>query len=86
MTVDTERMQLLLKIQELSFVTVDLNLYLDTHPDDTRALDHYKKATEELHIQMKQYEEIYGPLSNFGHGMETGRTWRWINNPWPWDM
>ena len=86
MAVDINRAHLLLKIQELSFVTVDLNLYLDTHPNDAKALDHYNKAATELQTLMKQYENLYGPLANFGHGTETGNTWRWINNPWPWDM
>ncbi len=86
MAVEMERMQCLLKIQELSFVTVDLNLYLDTHPDDVKALEHYNKAVAELMVLRKQYEEAYGPLTNFGHSVNYGNTWRWIEHPWPWDM
>jgi spore coat protein JB len=78
--------ELLLRIQELSFVAVELNLYLDTHPDDTRALEHYNRVTKELDVLRDQYNKTYGPLTNFGYAVNTGKTWRWIEQPWPWDM
>ena len=34
-----DRCQLLQQINEISFVVNDLNLYLDTHPTDDKALD-----------------------------------------------
>ncbi len=86
MAAETERHNLLRRIQETEFVALDLNLYLDTHPEDTKALEHYNKAAAELQVLMKKYEECYGPLLNFGLSSETGKTWRWINQPWPWDI
>ena len=35
------RQELMLKIQELSFACVDLNLYLDNHPEDKNAINTY---------------------------------------------
>ena len=37
---DRERMEMLKELQELSFVALEFNLYLDTHPA-TRALAEY---------------------------------------------
>ena len=35
--------ELLKMITEVSFVMDELRLYLDTHPDDQKALDYYEK-------------------------------------------
>ena len=39
-----DRCQLLQQINEISFVVNDLNLYLDTHPTDDKALDAFSQA------------------------------------------
>ena len=38
-----DRCQLLQQINEISFVVNDLNLYLDTHPTDDKALDAFSR-------------------------------------------
>lgn len=81
-----QRMGLLRRIQELEFVAVELNLYLDTHPDDNRALEHFDRVAEELMNLKHRYEESYGPLLNFGFGKNNANTWRWAESPWPWEM
>ena len=42
------RSEIILKIQELSFACVDLNLYLDTHPDDANAVNMYNSFSKQL--------------------------------------
>ena len=37
----SSKSSMILKIQELSFACVDLNLYLDNHPDDANAVSMY---------------------------------------------
>ena len=73
---------LLQRVDELSMMVVDLNLYLDTHPFDEDAMEAYRKYNEMLHMAVKEYEEYYGPLriSN----AEPVKKWTWALTPWPW--
>jgi spore coat protein JB len=83
--VNTQQKEMLLRIMELQFAATELNLFLDTHPDDMRALQEFRMRSQELMGAKMEYERIYGPLLNYGFGM-TGRTWQWIDDPWPWEI
>jgi len=76
---------LLKRIQELEFAAVDLNLYLDNHPENQQALIDYNKITEELKKLKKMYEAQYGPLTNYGYA-PSQYPWAWVNDPWPWEV
>lgn len=78
------RNELLEKIRELSFVKVELELYLDTHPECAVALDYYTRTVDALNAYTEEYENKYTPLCASGQG--NGATWRWIDTPWPWQM
>lgn len=72
--------ELKLEIQQCEFSIIELALYLDTHPEDTRAIcmhnelcQHYRKLTDE-------YQKVYGPLTI----MFPCNSWRWLEQPWPW--
>ena len=47
------RKDLLKKIQEIEFAALDLNLYLDNHPDNMEALMEYNKNATQL-AQLKK--------------------------------
>ena len=75
------RSEIILKIQELSFACVDLNLYLDTHPDDEKALCLHRKYARILKDLRNKYQKVYGPLT-----IEYPcNKWRWLEEPWPWE-
>jgi len=76
---------LLLKLQELTFAAVDLNLYLDNHPENKNALADFNAITRELNKLKKLYEAENGPLTNFGCS-ESKYPWEWVNDPWPWEI
>jgi spore coat protein JB len=76
----------LLRIMELEFAAIDLNLFLDTHPDDSCALTDFAAVSQELMKAKSEFEARYGPLMNFGFGLNEGNTWRWIESPWPWEV
>lgn len=80
-----DRERLLWRIQALSFTAVDLNLYLDTHPWDTRALADYNQISAALAQTRALYEQLYGPMLNFGMSCG-GDSWRWVEEPWPWQI
>ena len=76
------REEMLKKIMEYDFAINDLTLYLDTHPTCEKALclhNTYCKDAKEL---CDKYQKVYGPLtSNY-----PCNKWRWIEEPWPWEM
>lgn len=86
MDANHQRYELLRRIQELEFIGVELTLYLDTHPDDANALTDYNRAAMELVPLRRQYEQLYGPLTSYASEPITGNKWRWIDDPWPWEM
>jgi spore coat protein JB len=82
---DRDRYMKLKEIQEIEFVLIELNLYLDTHPEDERALLEYNTYGKKLKTLISKYECLYGPLVNFGFS-PSHFPFRWVEEPWPWDM
>ena len=73
---------LLEQIRALSFVKVELELYLDTHPTCPTALDYYRRTVDALERLTEEYHNQYGPLVASGN-LSTEK-WNWVNGPWPW--
>ena len=73
---------LLEKIQKLSFVKCELELYLDTHPTCRAALDYYKKTVADLDAATLEYHNTVGPI--VASGVMNGEIWTWVDGPWPW--
>ncbi len=80
-----ERLAMLRTIQELEFVAVELNLFLDTHPQDQAALRDFYAVRNQLVEAVKRYEQIYGPLTATGCTPRQNQ-WLWIQSPWPWEI
>lgn len=78
-----EREKMLTKVRELAFTVHELNLFLDSHPDNRMALKYFRKYNDELKNATTAYEELYGPLTA---AAETDcEQWDWIKRPWPWE-
>ena len=77
--------KMLKEIMSHEFCAIDLNLYLDTHPIDMKALAEYNHVTRLLATQRCAYEQCYGPLSVAG-STPSQYPWRWIDEPWPWQI
>ncbi|WP_035292851.1 MULTISPECIES: spore coat protein CotJB [Clostridiaceae] len=82
---DNDRSKMMKKIKELEFAAVELNLYLDNHPNNQRALNDYNMTTDMLMDMKEAYEVKYGPLTNFGYAKSTP-SWKWVEEPWPWEI
>lgn len=76
--------ELLKNLTALDFMAVDLQLYLDTHPDDSEALEKYNSVIKEADALRCEYEKKYGPLFSFRSYVHSDR-FNWIDNPWPWE-
>lgn len=58
-----DRKQLFKEINEISFTLNDLNLYLDTHPTDTAALDAFGQAMSRRKQLLSEYANQFEPLT-----------------------
>lgn len=76
------RDEMLKKITELDFFIVDLHLYLNTHPDDTEAIEMYNKCVDRVKELREEYNSIHGML--LMNSSKSKSPWQWIDNPWPW--
>ena len=75
------RSDLLKEIMSLDFALTELQLYLNNHPEDEKALCLYKKYAKELKELKDCYQKVYGPLTK----EFPCNKWRWIEEPWPWE-
>ena len=57
-----KQFQHLRKLQEVDFVLLELNLYLDTHPNDHEAMKQYNYYAQKRKKIACEYEEKYGPI------------------------
>ena len=78
---DMRQEEMLCKIKEYQFSIIELGLYLDTHPEDEKALCLHRHYTNVLKELMDKYQKVYGPLTiNY-----PCNKWRWLEMPWPWE-
>lgn len=77
------RQELLRQIQTISFVLVEINLFLNTHPTDMAALNYYHENVALLDRLNYEYATQYGPLS--ANDVVSSNRWTWVDQPWPWE-
>ena len=80
-----ERETLLYQIMQYKFALIELNLYLDTHPNDTTTVNLYNKYLDIEKQMCDKYESMYGPLSLDSNYLGKNN-WNWKNSPWPWEV
>ena len=71
------------ELQALAFAVNELALYLDTHPNDTEALEMYQTYQQALHDGMMEFSKEHHPLNHTVPG-KRGR-YCWTADPWPWE-
>ena len=94
----SDRCTLLQQINEISFVVNDLNLYLDTHPTDTSALEEFSQAMAQRRQLLDAFAKEYEPLTlncvcpDTNNKSESHTTYpgqkhfTWSDGPLPWDI
>jgi len=83
--VHNEQAELLQRLAELEFAAIELNLFLDTHPESQEALRDYNRIVSELASVREAYEDKFGPTLNYGLS-PSKNGWQWIDSPWPWQV
>ncbi len=84
----TEQERKLFELQTITFAMHELNLYLDTHPDDqgmVMLFEDYNRKKEKL---CKEYEKEYGSITIGGinNNNNNNQSFEWVNNNWPWEV
>ncbi len=72
---------MLCAIMEAHFFATDLKLYLDTHPDDKRALEMYTEACKQYKACKAAFEDSCYPLTACSAGQNG--CWDWPEGVWP---
>lgn len=79
-----EQAQMLTTIDALSFAAHDINLYLDTHPNDRDMIQIFNQYRIQTEQATREYEKKFGPITTDSNSLNT-YPWSWNNMPWPWD-
>ncbi len=72
------RAEMMKQIKCLSFAVVDISEYLDTHPDDRKAICLHKEYCNRLEEIKDKYQRVFGPLTIY----YPCNKWRWLEEPW----
>lgn len=78
---DASCKELMRAIMEADFVAQDLKLYLDTHPDDTHAVEMYREAVRQYKACKATFEDTFYPLNATAAGRNN--TWDWLDGTFP---
>ena len=78
---DMTREEMEKKLKCYRFAIIELGLYLDTHPDDEKAICLHKEYANKFKVLEDKYQKVYGTLSI----MYPCNKWRWLEEPWPWE-
>lgn len=79
------KMLFLQQINEVSFAVNDMLLYLDTHPEDQKALRYFSDISDRRNQLMAEYAEKYGPLTIDSAAVSSENAWKWSQQPFPWE-
>ena len=73
--------ELMRAIMEADFFAQDFKLYLDTHPDDTRAVEMFRDAVRQSKACRAAFEDSFYPLTADSAGKDG--EWDWLDGVWP---
>ena len=68
------------RLKALDFAMIETGLFLNTHPEDAKALEYFNKLSAE---RKAAYADC-GTLTIFDG--KTMSAWDWATTPWPWEM
>lgn len=71
------------ELQALGFAIQELALHLDTHREDTEALELYRKYQTLYDHCRTEYRKENGPLNHLSPS-DSG-SYAWLDDPWPWE-
>ena len=85
LTPKDERERKLFEIQTICFAAHELNLFLDTHPDNQSMISLFNDYIRKEKELTKEYESMYGPLCVDSID-NNDNTFSWVEEKWPWEV
>lgn len=73
--------ELMRAIMEADFYAQDLKLYLDTHPNDTKAIEMFREAVRQSKACKAAFEDSFYPLTASAAGKNGN--WDWLDGNFP---
>lgn len=81
---NSEKALLLLELDTYCFVTHELRLYLDVHPNDQTMIDLFNQYNARSNELLMEYEQKYGPIT--WNVLSNSNDFSWVTGGWPWNM
>ena len=72
------------ELMAIDFVADELELYLDTHADDSEAFDLYQNMLALRREARERYTARYGAITQCDQ--LGGESYTWLRDPWPWEF
>ena len=79
-----EQRKMLHDISTVDFIVVEMAEYLDTHPQDSKAIDFFNHYTRLKNQLTKDYAAKYAPLT-LATADGYSKEWKWGLQPNPWE-
>lgn len=76
--------ELLYNLLKYKFTLKDIELYLDTNPNNKYMINLYNNYLLEEKKACNEYEKNLGPLTLDSDYLK-GSSWKWLENNWPWE-
>lgn len=73
------REEMMMQLRAYKFSIIELGLYLDTHPDDEKAICLHREYCKKAKELSDKYQKMFGPLTIY----YPCNKWRWLEEPWP---
>jgi spore coat protein JB len=77
---EVKSVRLLEQLQAIDFALVELNLYLDEHPDDIQAINKNEALNEQKQVLRAKLEEQIGAISSYDV-LSDPDNWKWSLAP-----
>lgn len=78
-----EQLLMLKELMEVGFCTIEMAMFLDTHPTDERAVGLHNTYAARYRELCDDYDMKFGPLTSNGLSK---CPWEFIESPWPWEI
>ena len=85
LTTQNEKGKMLLDIRMYNQALIDLNLYLDLHPDNKEIITLRGNYLNKYNEAVLNYERKYGPIS-LDSKLTKEYPWKWDENNFPWEV
>ena len=72
-------------IYEIDFALHELNLFLDTHPTNMKAMALLKEYRKKRQEAIAMYEQYFGEYINNICDVPESGCFKWLKGPWPWE-